>query len=428
MSQALDLNDAPAVVILRLLSGALRGGEFALGSGTTLFVVGPPAAFHRDGGQPDFPENALFVPVDEGGGNFEVDVTVASGQAPQVALRDLNAAAGPSPYIFNTVLRIGGLDIAMRPQEDVWSDEVLRYSGDAPAAVPQEMSLPPSTKTQTPLLRRDGRRMRNGRFALFALLLTALAALAAAVMFWPPTGASRQAEEKVRLAQQSQQLQMSRLSVLLTGAVGQYRVVPGCDGFVYIFAADDRDAGWARQAVARSALAGKTRVVQESEERARIVRLLGNWQGPLAYHVLRLDDPSRPALLLSLERAPLDAAARQALAHWIAGLLPYADAVSVEALADAEVLRRAEAGLTRLGVRHRTIEHAGSTTMSVHGRLADGELQKIRTFAEAFYRQWGSRYVHFSVEMEDDRRKGKSFKYGGKGYLKSAPSHWDFSV
>jgi hypothetical protein len=56
-------------------------------------------------------------------------------------------------------------------------------------------------------------------------------------------------------------------------------------------------------------------------------------------------------------------------------------------------------------------------------------LQKIRGFVETFYRQWGTHYVHYLVEMEDDLRKGKSFEYGAMGsYIKTAPSHWDFSV
>jgi hypothetical protein len=97
-------------------------------------------------------------------------------------------------------------------------------------------------------------------------------------------------------------------------------------------------------------------------------------------------------------------------------------------LSDTVVAQQAAAGLDLLGVRYRKTAHETSATLSISGALADGELQKIRTFVEAFYRQWGRNYIHFSVEMADDWRKGKSFEYGGNGYVKATPSHWDFSV
>ena len=81
-----------------------------------------------------------------------------------------------------------------------------------------------------------------------------------------------------------------------------------------------------------------------------------------------------------------------------------------------------------MGVPYKKSVHVSSITLAIDGQLADGELQKLRTFVGNFYRQWGSNYIHFSVEMADDVRKGKSFEYGGGGYLKQAASHWDFSV
>jgi type III secretion system PrgH/EprH family protein len=424
MSQEIDSAVPMSAVVLRLLNGALRGGEFVLEGGATLFVLSPPDAFQRDAGQADFPDNAIFIPVDDGGGNFEVDVTAAEDGQPQVALRDLSEFAEAAPYALNTVRRIGGLDIALRAQKDAWSPEVLAYAGDLPAAPFEPVMASLQSEAAEHVKKNGGKRLRTA----IATLLSALFIAAVAAMLWSQYAARSSDEKATQAAQAAQLSQAAQWSALLRGAVGQYRVLPGRDGLIYIFAADERDAGWAQQAVARSGKAEQARVVQTSVEHARILRLLDGNQRGLAYHILRLDNPARPELWLSAERAPLDAAARAALAQRIAALLPYAETVSVQLLSDAVVAQQAAAGLDLLGVRYRKTTHETSVTLSISGALADGELQKIRTFVEAFYRQWGRNYIHFSVEMADDWRKGKSFEYGGNGYVKATPSHWDFSV
>ncbi|HEY4074383.1 MAG TPA: PrgH/EprH family type III secretion apparatus protein, partial [Herbaspirillum sp.] len=130
MSQEYDATKAVPAAVLRLLNGALRGGEFALDAGITLFVVSSPDAFHHDAGQPDFPDNAIFIPCDEGGANFEVEVRPEEDGALSIHLRDLSDFSEQQPYVANSVRRIGGLDFALCRQGDAWSEEVLTYAGN----------------------------------------------------------------------------------------------------------------------------------------------------------------------------------------------------------------------------------------------------------------------------------------------------------
>jgi hypothetical protein len=148
MSQKTESPEAaPAVaiaIVLRLLNGALRGGEFVLETGTTLIVASPPDALRHGAGQTAFPDNAIFVPVDDDGGNFEVDVSVSEDGMASIALRDLNDAAGhEAPYVANTVRRIAGLDIALRRQDEAWSDAV-RNHGAKTAEAPIAMEAGPT--------------------------------------------------------------------------------------------------------------------------------------------------------------------------------------------------------------------------------------------------------------------------------------------
>jgi type III secretion system PrgH/EprH family protein len=420
-----------AAVVLRLLNGALRGGEFVLETGTTLIVASPPDALLHGAGQTAFPDNAIFVPVDDDGGNFEVDVFISEDGAASIALRDLNDEAGgaghEAPYVPNTVRRIAGLDIALRWQDEVWSDAVRNHG-----AKTAEVSAAPQAAVETDALsprqvkQQAAPRATTLRIAGLALLATLLAGTATG-LFWMQSAPGQAGDADAALKQQRLS-QAAQVATSLRGA-GQYRVLLGRDSLMYVFAADEREASWARQSVARSGEAGKTRVLLKSDEGARIERLLDRMAPAPAYHTVRLGNPAVPEIWLSRERAPLSKEARQALAKRLGAALPYAERVEIRFVDDAAVAGQAEAGLERLGVPHKRIDNGGSITMSIRGALPDGELQKIRSFVETFYRQWGTRYVHYSVEMEDDLRKGKSFEYGDMGsYVKTAPSHWDFSA
>ena len=129
MTQNIESTEATPTAILRLLSGVLRGGEFVLAKGITLIVARSPQALQHDAGQAEFPDNAIFVPVDDEGGNFEVEVSAQEDGTVDIALRDLNVneAADEAAYTPNTVRRIAGLDIALRAQDEAWSDEALVF-------------------------------------------------------------------------------------------------------------------------------------------------------------------------------------------------------------------------------------------------------------------------------------------------------------
>ncbi|RXZ38320.1 PrgH/EprH family type III secretion apparatus protein [Oxalobacteraceae bacterium CAVE-383] len=434
MTQTIDSTEASPSAVLRLLNGALRGAEFVLEAGTTLIVARAPQALGGGAGQAEFPDNAIFVPVDGEGGNFEVDIVAQPDGTPGIALRDLGSVAeaeadadAEAAYTPNTVRRIAGLDIALRARDEAWSDAVRNYGVKAPAAAEVlDAAVPPSQKN----VRRGAKTWRIAGPALLAILLAG----AAGAMWWMQPGTQRGADTAATAAalaavQKSRMAQAAQLSLALRGD-GRYRVLPGRDGQMYVFAADEREAAWARQSVARSEDTGngkKISVLRKADESARIERLLDGLSPAPAYHMVRLGDPAAPEIWLSRERAPLTAAACQALAQKMTALLPYAARVEIRWIADAAIAQQAEAGLERLGVQHKKIDNGASVTMSIRGALPDGELQKLRSYVESFYRQWGTHYVHYDVELADDVRKGKSFEYGGESYIKSSASHWDFS-
>ncbi|WP_053006630.1 PrgH/EprH family type III secretion apparatus protein [Chromobacterium subtsugae] len=376
---------ASAAIVARLLNSPLRGCEFPLPAGRTLFVVGPEPMLDSAATLPELPADTLYVPLAQGGVNFELQA--ADGRA---SIRQLGEhAADAYPAELNRALKIGELELALRHPGQAWTEDILLHpQAAAPAAERPDRASRPAWPA-----------------ALAIVLLAALAG--GAYWLWD-----------------TPQRQAAQLSALLGRDAQRFQVLPGRDGAFYVAAADDRDAAWARQALLRGG--GLARVINPRRENERIDRWLADSRPGLAYYRLQLDDPRRPQLWTSLQRSALSAADTAALSQQLAGQLPYAERVDIVPMDDAAAAREAEAGLTRQALPFSRNKHPDSITFVIEGALDDGELQRARQFVDGYYRQWGSRYVQFATELKDDWLKGKSFKYGDQGYVKMETGHWYF--
>ncbi|QRO35241.1 PrgH/EprH family type III secretion apparatus protein [Chromobacterium violaceum] len=376
-------------VVVRLLNSPLRGCEFTLQPGKTLFLVGPESALAADGLPPELPADSLFVPLAEGGVNFEL--LLDNGCA---RLRTLGDEVTESEAPFNQPLSVGALRLALRPQHLPWQAEIL--NGFEPTGAPAA----PSSATPG----------RAGR-ALLALGALCAVALLAAGGHW---------------LWNSQQRQVAELSALLGDDGQRFHVLPGRDGVYYVAAADARDGVWARQSLLRAEFRQPVQIVEPAGESERVSRWLSESRPELAFYRLLLDDPRRPQLWISRQRSPLDEASRQKLASQLSALMPYAERVSIVPVDDEAASRQAEEGLSRQALPFTRNDQRDSVTFVIAGALDDGELQRARQFVDAYYRQWGGRYVQFAIELKDDWLKGKSFKYGSQGYVKLNSGHWYF--
>ena len=402
-------SEGQAVVVLRILTGAMRSAEFELTFGHTLVVADSASAFEDERRLSTFPDNAIIVPLDQGACSFEVVVTT-SDDGIHAMLRESHPTDGREHACpFNSVITFGALTFAVKPLGDSWSAHVLNDAAALPAVT---MADKPSAAERTdkspmPLMRRS-----MHRNALIAALLLAILGVALATAYWIHDSTERQ---------------QTRLSDLLMGSVGEYQVVKGKDDVFYVFADTLRDASWARQALVRSDFNAPTKVLYIRSEKIRIQKLLDHHHNLNSYHILRLDDPATPRLLLSAERGPRDPKARARAAQEMKALLPYATEVRIGSLKDADVALDAQRGLDQLGIVYKRIDKTTSVTFEIQPILDDSGLQKLRPYVDAFYQRWGQRYVHFSVDLKDDWLKGKSFSYGDDSYVKLNNSHWYFS-
>ena len=375
--------------VLRILNGPLQGCEFALGQGTTLFVVGAVEVLGDGALSASVPADAIFVPLDQGGCNFEVLADQATPDG--LPLRLLSDSVEVRHCAFQARVQIGGLHIALRPDDQPWAPELLGHGPGASAKPTHFM---------------------KGRVALTRWIAggLALVALFVAIGFWSTPGPAPETD----------------IRALINGASAQVQVLRGRDQSVYVLVSSERDAGWSRQVLtSHNNLDGQ--VLMIDQERRRLEQVLVDHDPQLAWHFLDLKDPSVPRLLLSTQRNLLTPGKQAQLLDTLLAAAPYARDVVVQMQDDKLLADLAQGGLQRLSLAFSRVEHQDSVTFAVEGNLQDAELAAARQYVDDFYRQWGGRYVHFTVELRDDALKGKSFQTGPQGYVKTSPSSWLFS-
>lgn len=373
--------------VLRILNGPLQGCEFPLGETTTLFVVGAVDLLGDGAMTASVPEDAIFIPLEQGGCNFEVlaDQVTLDG----LPVRVLNDFGELRQCAFQARVQIGGLQIALRPEGQPWAPELL-----------QQQAIRSDAVTGT------GRRRLVTRWITGGMTLAALITVAS---FWSLPEPAPETD----------------IRALIAGASAQVEVLRGRDDSVYVFVNSERDASWSRQVLVRhNSLDSKVLVMDQ--ERRRLEQLLIDHDPQLAWHSLDLKDPSVPRLLLSTQRNLLTPTRQKKLSDALLAAAPYARDMAVQMQDDHLLVDLAQEGLQRLSLAYDRVERDDSVTFALMGNLQDSELAAARQYVEGFYRQWGDRYVHFTVALMDDALKGKSFQIGPLGYIKMTSSSWHF--
>ncbi|VVO81081.1 PrgH/EprH family type III secretion apparatus protein [Pseudomonas fluorescens] len=374
--------------VLRILNGPLQGCEFPLGDTTTLFVVGAVDLLGQGALTASVPADAVFVPLEEGGCNFEVLADQATPDGLPVRL--LDDCAEIRHCAFQCRVQIGGLHIALRPDDQTWAPEVHGQ----PVCVSSETFQP--AWWRNPLTR-----WIAGGLALVALVAT------------------------TSLISMPEPAPETDIRALIAGASAEARVLSGRDNSIYVFVTSERDAGWSRQVLVRhNVLSGK--VLVTDQERRRLEQLLIEHDPQLAWHALDLKEPSIPRLLLSAQRNLLTPQRQAKLIDALLAAAPYARDITLQVQDDNLLADLAQEGLQRLSLGFNRSEQEGSVSFAVTGNLQDSELAAARRYVDSFYRQWGDRYVNFTVELKDDALSDKSFQTGPQGYIKMTSSSWHF--
>lgn len=379
---------SPQPCVLRILNGPLQGCEFPLSEPRTLFIVAPVELLGEGACPISVPPDAIYVPLESGGCNFEVllDAEVQGG----VTVRLLVEPTQTRFCAFQRSEHLGGLHIALHAHDQQWVPE------------PPQLQRPDASQAAAPPWAQGNRVKWLGGGLAMGLLAVSLGV-------WSLPQPTPETDTRA----------------LIAGASADVEVVQGRDQMTYVFVSSERDAGWSRQVLMRSGRqSGKVLVIDQ--ERRRLEKLLLDHDPQMAWHALDLKDPSVPRLLLSAQRTVLTPALQTKLIDALLEAAPYARDAVVQMQDDSMVADLAEKGLQRLALGFSRTEHGDTVTFAVEGNLQDSQLAAARQYVDGFYRQWGDRYVHFAVELTDDALKSKSIQTGPQGYIKMTSSSWHF--
>jgi type III secretion system PrgH/EprH family protein len=375
--------------VLRIFNGPLQGCEFVLEQPSTLFLVGPQSTFCNDANMPSVPAEAIYIPLEQGGRNFEV--LLADNSREGCMVRELGEEGQERSVPFQTLAQVGELKIALRGVDEPWADSLL-------------LDLPPGTVTA------GQAKPLSVRMIPWWATASALCLMIALLLGgWYSLRTSP----------------VSDVRDLIAGSPSDLQVLAGPARKVYVMAASERDAGWARQVLMRNGHDAR-QVVVRYEERLRLQRVLAHHYPYLVYHRIDLSDPGVPQLWVSNQRNLMTAQLQTEIEALLVANVPYATQARVRPSDDRALITAAEQGLARLAVPYERLDKADSVTFTLQGSLQDSELVAVRDYVNEYYRLWGDRYVHFAVELKDDWLKGKSFQYGPQGYIKMTPSSWYF--
>ncbi|KAF3999345.1 PrgH/EprH family type III secretion apparatus protein [Glaciimonas immobilis] len=375
---------------MRLLSGPLRGCEYSLEEGSTLFVVGFVEDLVASEVVPELPHNTVVVPMPKGGINFEIihDGSVGDG----FVLRLLGDTVEVQCRNYQEICIAGNVQFSVKQPADDWNRSIFDALSPALIAKKNSLSIPAT---------------RWGVGGAVALLIT----ISIAIFIW---------------SQNNNDKRTADVASVISGSLDDYQLAKGSDGNMYVFAENERDMAWGRQALLREGMSNTVKIASVKSEEARINQLLQATYPTLAFHRLKLDVATRPVLILSDERAMLAGESRRMLIGQMMRWMPYVETVIIDQWQDAMLEQKARAGLDRLGITYSSARDHGRLTLVTQGGLTDVDLLNLQKFTRNYYEKFGSRYVHFSVELKDDLLKDKSFKYGSHGYIKMTPRHWLF--
>lgn len=364
--------------VMRVFNGPMAGCEFVLAAGSTQVMVGPAAEVASVTGQGVESSQVLFIALDQQACSFEVLV-----EAPGVIRGRLlqTSPASWQQWPMQQQQQVGGLQIAFRLNSQTWCLQ------QAPA---------------TSLRRNNGYGSLHWVAGVFALCV-----LLTSVAVWS-------------VPDRTSSVQQRSVSALVDAHAP---VLQGRDQLIYVLVNSQREATWTRQVLMRHQLEGVALIVT-AQEQQRLERKLLAFEPGLAIRLLDLSVPQHPALVLAGE--PPEQGLKERLEQHFLLIAPYAKHLEFRLQDDQVSVEQAVAGLRQMGVPFRREDPPGSVALRIEGNLQDSQLEAVRRFIRGFEQQWGTRFVHFSIVLQDDRLKGLSYQVGEQGYSKPSSTSWQF--
>ena len=394
MNVSFDDNTRKGLYVIRFLNTHLAGCEYLITEPVTHYVVNSHENIRRRQElmvSPDY----VFVTDDTLIASFEIH---SEGTEKCPLLLEL-AESEPVKLEWQTIQSCNGVCFALKSGPDIeWTQEIIEYSDKNN-----------SVDTAAPDKKKD---------AIISLRLIGICAGLLAIIVVAVTGIKFYSEHQRR----------NELSELLGWEPSAFQIGKGKDIW-YVFAESTSRQDWAKRALARSGLSRNVTVINKRDEATRIAEILRAMRPDVKFHLIRLDNPFTPEIVLSTERGGLkNEGYYSTLRAVLTAHMPYAENLSFSHLSDKIVADQAEQEIRKSAAIYSLQQNKDSVTFIARGALDDNELNQLKASIQTFNENWQGNYIRFAIELENDWLKGKSYQYGADGYVKMNTRHWYFPL
>jgi Type III secretion system protein PrgH-EprH (PrgH). len=221
---------------------------------------------------------------------------------------------------------------------------------------------------------------------------------------------------------------ISNLKSMIDKAPGAYEIRMDKTNAIYILAEKNNTANWIKQALVKNNPYNTIQVLTYQEVQTKVADVLRNVSPSLRYHTVKISSNNAITVVLSTERSgTLSQQHRNDIVGAIKSTFPWTKAINFDYLSDNVVSTFAENGFKSIVKDYSLTKNEDHVSISVSGELPDNVIYELKDFIGRFQSEWKGNYVLFSMNLENDWLKGKSYQYGEKGYIKMSPGHWFFN-
>ncbi|MCU5773753.1 PrgH/EprH family type III secretion apparatus protein [Erwiniaceae bacterium BAC15a-03b] len=384
---------------IRFINTRLAGCEYIIREERTSFVVADRSTLAAIQQQSQDP--ATIYVLDD---NITTSFDIIYGSAMLLPRLEINNdhPRTSETINFHQVIEVDGVSFMLRPEGSEWQESAEEPQPEPPEEITASVSgvAPPQVASASGF--------KKIIISALLLLLTALAGY--------------------YLLQKQNWRQNSALALIPGGKPHQYKTFTGGDAAVYVLAPEPMSSVWALQSLIKNNIANQFTVLSARAEEDKITREINARWPQVKFHGVRFDDPSRPEIILSLERTEmLNQEELDHIAKKLISLFQWANDFIFSYISDKSIADNAGQALLSIVPDFDTRKNKDSVTFSITRELNDSELNALKIFIREFRSKWQGGYVQFDIKLEDNRLKGKSWRYGADGYIKTSADQWVFS-
>ncbi|QUG74581.1 PrgH/EprH family type III secretion apparatus protein [Erwinia sp. E602] len=393
---------------LKLLFGPMVGCELLLPAEDYFLLINPgsalkvedetltPAQQHAA----HYTLNTLYIPCDTHSPNITLRLSHPSENegknAFQLEIQDLNGTI-TEVIEENAVFSYKHIHFSIKRHEQAWSDAVLNFN--SLSALPQNPLQHGSASSS----------QKTTKLYLSGLFLT-LSILFAATAVWYKNSNVEQ--------------HVSTLSDALAGAPGPVEIVKGRDnGTIYILTQGLPEMEWATQTINKLNQTNKVLPVWLSKHRQKVIEELTLAGFPVLQ--INYGSPEHPGIAVYRKMSPSEV---KRFRTAVLNAIPFATDFATTLKSKEQLLAEARQGLDRLNIVYRQVKTDNGYVLVIRDTLSDNVLMALRNSILNFNQKWGEKIINFSVNLDEDWLKNKSYTTSAENYIFLNPKHWYFPL